>query len=93
MYSAQVNELAFGASNSVGDACGRCFRITPTGDPYAPTYSGPYGKTIVVRVNDLCPIPPPAEASLPWCNQTVSNPFNQVNVSMQCVVAFPSLPR
>ncbi|KAH9977512.1 RlpA-like double-psi beta-barrel-protein domain-containing protein-containing protein [Russula compacta] len=80
-YTAQVNELAFGASNAAGDACGRCFKITPTGDPYAPTNSGPYGNTIVVRVTDRCPIPAPATAR-PWCNQTVSNPLNQVNVSM-----------
>jgi hypothetical protein len=87
-YSAAVNELAFGANEAAGGACGRCFRITPNYDPYTPSYAGPFGNSIVVKVNDLCP----ASNNNQWCGQRVSKPLNYYDMPMQCVDTFPFLP-
>ncbi|KAI9510525.1 endoglucanase V-like protein [Russula earlei] len=78
-YTAAVNTLSFGADDGAGDACGRCFEITPTSDPYTPSYKGPFGNTIVVKVTDLCPI---TSGNNAWCGQTISHPRNQHNMSM-----------
>ncbi|KAF8479527.1 endoglucanase V-like protein [Russula ochroleuca] len=75
-YTAAINELTFGSAQSYGDACGRCFNITPTSDPYTPSYTGPMGNTITVRVSNLCPVAGNEE----WCGQTVSHPLNQFNM-------------
>ncbi|KAG6897199.1 hypothetical protein C0992_003496 [Termitomyces sp. T32_za158] len=49
-----MNQLAFGAAPGLGagDACGRCFAITGTADPFSPSFSGPFN-SIVVKVTDL----------------------------------------
>ena len=86
-YSAAVNTLAFGADISFGDACGRCFKITATGDPYTPSFEGPFN-SIVVKVNDLCPHSPQGSPKS-WCDQKVSDPLNQFQMPMQCVLSFP----
>ncbi|KAI0690533.1 endoglucanase V-like protein [Cytidiella melzeri] len=74
-FTAAVNQLTFGSApgSGAGDACGRCFSLTGTKDPYSPNYTGPFGKTIVVKVTDLCPVSGNEE----WCGQTQSNPLNQ----------------
>jgi hypothetical protein len=53
-FTAAMNQLAFGAppGGGPGDACGRCFSLTGTGDPYSPYYAGPF-YSIVVKVTDL----------------------------------------
>ena len=85
-YSAAVNELAFGANDAAGGACGRCFKISLNYDPYTPSYAGPFGNSIVVKVNDLCP----ASNNNMWCGQRVSKPLNSYGVPMQCVAhTFP----
>jgi hypothetical protein len=81
-YSAAVNELAFGANNAAGGVCGRCFKITPTEDPYSPEYAGSFGNTIIVKVNDLCPI---GSTNNEWCGQGVNKPLNCHGMPMQCV--------
>ena len=91
-FAAAVNELAFGANSSYGDACGRCFNITPTADPYELNYTGPFGQSIIVKVDNLCldNDPKNTSASDPhWCGQTVSNPRNKFGMEMQCVLTFP----
>ncbi len=79
-YSAAINQLSFGApgGGGAGDACGRCFRITATEDPYSPWYEGPF-KTIVVMATNLCPY----QKGEPWCGQSLSTPLNQFGASMQ----------
>ncbi|KAF9531724.1 glycoside hydrolase family 45 protein [Crepidotus variabilis] len=74
-YTAAINQLAFGSSPGAGagDACGRCFAITGTGDPYSPNYTGPFGKSIVVKVTDLCPV----SGNQEWCGQSKSSANNQ----------------
>jgi len=49
-----MNQLAFGAPPGLGpgDACGRCFSLTGTADPYSPAFTGPF-HSIVVMVTDL----------------------------------------
>jgi hypothetical protein len=85
-YTAAVNVLSFGAMESAGDACGRCFEIAPTKDPYSPEYTGQMGTPIIVRVTDLCPF---SSGDTPqWCDQTVSTPVNQYGKHMQCVLFF-----
>ncbi|KAI0085190.1 endoglucanase V-like protein [Irpex rosettiformis] len=76
-FSAAINQLSFGSApgSGAGDACGRCFALTGNADPYSPGYTGPFGKTIVVKVTDLCPIAGNQE----WCGQTQSNRNNQHN--------------
>src|SRR5579863_1748025 len=86
-YSAAVNQLAYGANSGAGGACGRCFKITPTSDPDTPSSTGPFGDSIVVKVNDMCS----ASSNSKCCGQTVSNPLNTYDVPMQCVVVYPSL--
>jgi len=78
-FTAAVSQLAFGAAPGLGagDACGRCFAITATADPFSPGYSGPF-KTIVVKVTDLCPVAGNQE----WCGQTTSHQTNQHGASM-----------
>ncbi|KAH9988387.1 RlpA-like double-psi beta-barrel-protein domain-containing protein-containing protein [Russula vinacea] len=79
-YTAAVNVLSFGAMESAGDACGRCFEIAPTKDPYSPDYTGRMGTPIIVRVTDLCPF---SSGDTPqWCDQTVSTPVNQYGKHM-----------
>ncbi|RPD53383.1 endoglucanase V-like protein [Lentinus tigrinus ALCF2SS1-7] len=74
-YSAAVSQLTFGSGPGLGpgDACGRCFALTGTKDPYSPSYSGPFGQSIVVKVTDLCPV----QGNQEWCGQTQSNQNNQ----------------
>ncbi|KAG7440465.1 uncharacterized protein BT62DRAFT_938001 [Guyanagaster necrorhizus] len=73
-YSAAMNQLAFGSSSGLGagDACGRCFAITGTEDPYSTSYSGPF-YSIIVKVTDLCPVSGNEE----WCGQTQSDLTNE----------------
>jgi len=78
-YTAAVNTCAFGAHSGAGDACGRCFKITSNKDPYTSSFTGPFG-SIVVKANDLCPHS--EDGSPPWCDQSVSKPLNQFNMSM-----------
>ena len=75
-----MNQLSFGApgGQGAGDACGRCFRLTGTKDPYSPWYTGPF-KSIVVKVNNLCPY----QENESFCGQSHSNPLNQFGASVQ----------
>jgi len=77
-FSAAVNELAYGANSGTGGACGRCFKIVPTSDPYTPSSKGPFGDGIVVKVNDLCT----ASSNNEFCDQTASNPVNHHDMPM-----------
>jgi hypothetical protein len=80
-----MNQLSFGAPSGVGpgDACGRCFKVTGSADPYTPSNKGPF-KSIIVKVTDLCPI----QGNEQWCGQTVSEPQNSFGQSAQCVISF-----
>ncbi|KAH9834153.1 endoglucanase [Rhodofomes roseus] len=73
-YTAAMSQLSFGSApgSGPGDACGRCFRLTGSADPYSPNYSGPFN-SIVVKVTDLCP----ASGNEVWCGQTTSDGENQ----------------
>jgi hypothetical protein len=73
-FTAAVSQLAFGAAPGAGagDACGRCFAVTATQDPFSPSFTGPF-KTVVVKVTDECP----AAGNQEWCGQTQSNPTNE----------------
>ncbi|KAI0697853.1 endoglucanase V-like protein [Cerioporus squamosus] len=79
-YTAAVNQLAFGSPPGLGpgDACGRCFALTGNRDPYSPSYPGPFGQTIIVKVTDLCPV----QGNEPWCGQSQSNHINQYGEPM-----------
>ncbi|KAI0286107.1 endoglucanase V-like protein, partial [Russula aff. rugulosa BPL654] len=79
-FTAAVNELAFGSNHSFGDACGRCFNITPTADLFAANFSGPFGNSIIVNVNNLCVNHAGSQHN--FCGQTVSNPKNDFGESM-----------
>ncbi|KIK61647.1 glycoside hydrolase family 45 protein [Collybiopsis luxurians FD-317 M1] len=74
-FTAAMNQLAFGAPPGLGpgDACGRCFSITGTEDPFSPSFTGPFN-TIIVKVTDLCPV----AGNEQWCGQTTSNPVNSM---------------
>ncbi|THH30115.1 hypothetical protein EUX98_g4074 [Antrodiella citrinella] len=76
-YTAAINQLAFGSEPGMGagDACGRCFALTGTADPYSPAYTGPFN-TIVVKVTEMCPVANNVE----FCGQTTSSPNNQHGV-------------
>ncbi|KAI9446031.1 endoglucanase V-like protein [Lactarius indigo] len=78
-YTAAMNQLAFGAPSGLGagDACGRCFKVTGSVDPYSPSDKGPF-KSIIVKVTDLCPI----QGNRQWCGQTVSNTTNSFGQSV-----------
>ncbi|KAI0319979.1 endoglucanase V-like protein [Amylostereum chailletii] len=73
-FTAAISQLTFGSAPGLGpgDACGRCFSVTATADPFSPAYTGPFS-TVVVKVNDLCP----ATDNEEWCGQTTSSPTNQ----------------
>jgi len=73
-FTAAINQLTFGSAGGLGagDACGRCFAVTGTSDPFSPSFPGPF-HTIVVKVTDLCPV----QGNQEWCGQTRSNPNNQ----------------
>ncbi|KAJ7576926.1 RlpA-like double-psi beta-barrel-protein domain-containing protein-containing protein [Mycena floridula] len=74
-FTAAINQLSFGSGPGLGagDACGRCFALTGTADPFSPNYTGPFGQSIVVKVTDLCPV----AGNQQWCGQTTSNQKNQ----------------
>jgi len=78
-FTAAMDQLSFGAAGGEGsgDACGRCFRITATGDPYSPNFQGPFN-TVVVKITDLCPGGVPEM----WCGQSTAHPLNQVNMTV-----------
>ncbi|KAI5124213.1 hypothetical protein M0805_005063 [Coniferiporia weirii] len=73
-FTAAMNQLSFGSApgSGAGDACGRCFAVTATEDPFSPSFTGPF-HTVVVKVTDLCPISGNEE----WCGQTTSDPTNE----------------
>jgi hypothetical protein len=75
-----MNQLSFGAAGGEGggDACGRCFRITGTHDPYTADYVVP-DTPVVVKVTDLCP----CASNEMWCGQTEARPYNQLGASVQ----------
>ncbi|KAH9173535.1 endoglucanase V-like protein [Lactarius sanguifluus] len=72
-YTAAMNQLTFGApsGSGAGDACGRCFKVAGSVDPYSLSDKGPF-KSIIVKVTDLCPM----RGNKQWCGQTVSNATN-----------------
>ncbi|KAJ7281954.1 RlpA-like double-psi beta-barrel-protein domain-containing protein-containing protein [Mycena rebaudengoi] len=74
-FSAAMNQQAFGSVPGLGpgDACGRCFAITGNSDPFSPAFPGPFGKSIIVKVTDLCPVAGNEE----WCGQSASAPQNK----------------
>ncbi|KAI0773273.1 endoglucanase V-like protein [Trametes elegans] len=78
-YTAAVSQLAFGSGPGLGpgDACGRCFAVSASADPYSPAYGGPF-QTIVVKVTDLCP----AQGNEEWCGQSTGDPTNQHGASV-----------
>lgn len=80
--TAAMNQLSFGAPPGLGagDACGRCFSLTGTHDPFSPSFAGPF-HTIVVKVSDLCPI----QGNQEFCGQTTSHPTNQHGEAVQYV--------
>lgn len=80
-YTAAINQLAFGSVPGLGagDACGRCFALTGNKDPYSPSYTGPFGQTIVVKVTDMCPV----QGNQEFCGQTTSDPTNQHGMPFQ----------
>jgi hypothetical protein len=80
-YTAAINQLSFGSApgSGPGDACGRCFAITGSEDPYSPNYTGPFGSSIVVKVTDLCPV----SGNEVWCGQTTADPTNQYGMPVQ----------
>jgi hypothetical protein len=45
---------------------------------YSPSYTGPFGKSIVVKVTDECPIAGNSE----FCGQTASHPTNTHGASV-----------
>ncbi|KAJ7746827.1 endoglucanase V-like protein [Mycena maculata] len=77
-YSAAISQLAFGSDPGLGpgDACGRCFALTGTEDPYSPAYTGPFGQSIVVKVTDMCPV----AGNAVFCGQTATDPVNTFNM-------------
>ncbi|KAF9065182.1 endoglucanase [Rhodocollybia butyracea] len=72
-FTAAINQLAFGSVPGIGagGACGRCFSLTGTEDPFDPIFTGPFN-TVIVQVTDMCPV----QGNEPWCGQTVSEPIN-----------------
>jgi len=77
-HSAALNLRSFGAWESAGGACGLCFKITPTFDPYTPDAPPPLGNPTVVRITNLCPFstnPKPEDPQ--WCRQTTAEPLNK----------------
>ena len=83
-----MSQLAFGSSPGLGagDACGRCFNLTGTVDPYSPDFTGPF-YSVVVKTTDLCPV----DGNQQWCGQNTANPVNSFGTSVQCVFALPYL--
>jgi len=73
-FTAAMNQLSFGSApgSGAGDACGRCFALTGTEDPFSPAFTGPF-HSIVVKVTDLCPV----QGNQEWCGQSTSSPDNQ----------------
>ena len=85
-----MNQLSFGSAPGLGpgDACGRCFALTGDADPYSPSYTGPFGQSIIVKVTDLCPV----AGNEQWCGQSTSDQENSFNMPFQCVPCPPTMP-
>lgn len=65
-FTAAVNSRNFdsGGSEWLGDSCGMCYRLTNTGTNFWGTpYSHLVGKSIVVKITNLCP----AQYNQEWC--------------------------
>lgn len=56
-YFAAVSQNLFGAASGHGSACGSCWQLDPVSNPNAADTTAAVGgmKSIVVRVNNLCP--------------------------------------
>lgn len=87
-FTAALSQLSFGAApgEGAGDACGRCFTLTGTADPFSPSFKGPF-HSIVVKVTDLCPVQGNAE----WCGQTESDLTNEHGERVQYVTTLIAL--
>ncbi|KAE9399954.1 endoglucanase V-like protein [Gymnopus androsaceus JB14] len=72
-FTAAINQLAFGSVPGLGagNACGRCFALTGSADPFDTAFTGPFN-SIVVKVTDMCP----AAGNEEWCGQTTADPTN-----------------
>jgi len=82
-YTAAMSQLSFGApgGQGAGDACGRCFMVTATEDPYSPWFDASVDgtfKSIVVKVTDLCPY----QENESFCQMSRSKPLNQFGASV-----------
>ena len=79
-YTAAISQRSFGAGGNQGSggACGRCFEITGTNDPYSPSYQVP-NNPIIVKVTDLCPY----SEGENWCGMSNSTPVNQYGAHVQ----------
>ena len=81
-FTAAISQLSFGSGPGLGagDACGRCFAVTATEDPFSPSFTGPF-QTVVVKVTDLCPV----QGNEEWCGQTTSSSTNEHGEAVQYV--------
>ncbi|KAI9464418.1 endoglucanase V-like protein [Lactarius psammicola] len=72
-FTAGISQLAFGSEPGLGagDACGRCFKVTATADPFSSGFTGPFN-SIILKANNLCPV----TGNEKWCGQTTSKPTN-----------------
>ncbi|KAF8261639.1 endoglucanase V-like protein [Lactarius quietus] len=72
-FTAAMNQLTYGAPPGAGegDACGRCFKVTGTKDPYDTSYTGPSQRHRKDHrsVSHL--------GNQVWCGQTLADPVNQ----------------
>ena len=89
-FTAAMSQLSYGAppGSGPGDACGRCFVVTGTHDPYSTNFTGPFN-SIVVKVTNLCAAD---EHNMKWCGQTTANPLNSFGQPVQCVCGSLFLP-
>jgi len=74
---------------SAGGNCGRCYKISPSYDPYSPK-SELHANSIVVKITDLCPITVnPSKDDPKWCSQTTAEPHNIFGGPVQYGTSIP----
>ncbi|KAF8514234.1 RlpA-like double-psi beta-barrel-protein domain-containing protein-containing protein [Hysterangium stoloniferum] len=81
--TAALSELAYGSTTSYGPGCGRCFKLTLINTFLSnPPFFPPTGKSLVVKITDLCP-------GSTWCGATPKKP-NPSGYFLNFDLAYPS---
>lgn len=81
--AASQNLFGVGPGAGAGPGCGKCFRVTAKTDPYDGGKALTGTKSIVVKINNLCP----ADGN-PLCSQSSLSATNSLGIFRSCRLSY-----